>query len=81
MRIDNLTSVYKSEVKVKEAIKIIRQDGWFMVRSKGSHRQFKHNSKKGLVTLAGHLNDDLAEGTLHSILKQAGLKNGRKKSV
>jgi predicted RNA binding protein YcfA (HicA-like mRNA interferase family) len=81
MRIDNLTSVYKSEVKVKEVIKIIRQDGWFMVRSKGSHRQFKHHSKKGIVTLAGHLNDDLAKGTLNSILKQAGLKNERKKNV
>ena len=81
MRIDNLTSVYKSEVKAKEVIKIIRQDGWFMVRSKGSHRQFKHNNKKGLVTLAGHLNDDLAKGTLHIILKQTGLKHGRKKSV
>ncbi len=81
MRIDNLTSVYKNEVKVKEVIKIIRQDGWFMVRSKGSHRQFKHHNKKGIVTLAGHLNDDLAKGTFHSILKQAGLHHGRKKSV
>ena len=80
MRIDNLVSVNKSEVKVREVIKIIRQDGWFMVRSKGSHRQYKHNNKKGVVTIAGHMNDNLAKGTLHSILKQAGLKNGRKKS-
>ena len=68
-------------MKVKEIIKIIEHDGWFMVRSKGSHRQFKHNNKKGIVTIAGNMNDDLAKGTLNSILKQAGLKHGRKKSV
>ena len=68
-------------MKVKEITKIIEQDGWFMVRRKGSHRQFKHDNKKGLVTIAGHLSDELAKGTLNSILKQAGLKNGRQKSV
>lgn len=68
-------------MKVEEIIKIIEQDGWFMVRRKGSHRQFKHDNKKGLVTIAGHLSDELAKGTLNSILKQAGLKNGRQKSV
>lgn len=67
-------------MKAREIIKIIEQDGWFMVRSKGSHRQYKHETKMGLVTIAGHLNDDLAKGTLSSIIKQAGLKNGRKKS-
>ena len=40
----------------------------------GSHRQFKHPNKSGLVTVPGHLSDDLAPGTLNSILKQAGLK-------
>jgi predicted RNA binding protein YcfA (HicA-like mRNA interferase family) len=68
-------------MKVKEAIETIEKDGWFMVRSKGSHRQYRHHSKKGLVTIAGHLNDDLAKGTLNSIFKQAGLKDGREKSV
>jgi predicted RNA binding protein YcfA (HicA-like mRNA interferase family) len=68
-------------MKVKEIIKIIEQDGWSMVRIKGSHRQFKHDKKKGLVTIAGHLNDDLAKGTINSIIKQASLKYGRKKSV
>ena len=68
-------------MKVKEIIKIIEQDGWFMIRSKGSHRQFKHNNKEGIVTIAGNLSDDLAKGTLNSILKQAGLKYGRQKSV
>jgi predicted RNA binding protein YcfA (HicA-like mRNA interferase family) len=52
-----------------------------MVRRKGSHRQYKHGTKKGFVTIAGHINDDLAKGTLNSILKQAGLKNGGQKSV
>ena len=69
------------DMKVKEAIKIIEQDGWFMVRMKGSHRQFKHISKQGLVTIAGKLNHDLAKGTFKSLLFQAGIKHGRKKSV
>jgi predicted RNA binding protein YcfA (HicA-like mRNA interferase family) len=68
-------------MKVKGIIKIIEQDGWFMVRSKGSHRQFKHNNKEGIVTIAGNLNDDLAKGTLNSILKQARLRHGRQKHV
>ena len=45
-----------------------------MVAQKGSHRQFKHPVKSGRVTIAGHKNDDLAAGTLNSILEQAGLK-------
>jgi len=68
-------------VKVKEAIEIIEKDGWFMVRIKGSHRQYRYQYKKGLVTIAGHLNDDLAKGTFNSIFKQAGLGHGRKESV
>lgn len=62
-------------MKVKDAIKLIKQDGWFLVRSHGSHRQYKHASKSGLVTIAGNPNDELAPGTLNSILKQAGLKS------
>ena len=69
------------DMKVKEVIKMIEQEDWFMVRMKGSHRQFKHTSKKGVVTIAGNLNHDLAKGTLQSILNQAGLKHGREKSV
>ena len=61
-------------MKVKEAIKLIENDGWFLVRTKGSHRQFKHNVKEGLVTIAGKPSSDLAIGTANSILKQAGLK-------
>ena len=60
--------------KVREAVRLIEDDGWFQVKVKGSHRQFKHPSKPGRVTIAGHPNHDLAPGTFNSILKQAGLK-------
>ena len=61
-------------MKVRDAIKLIEEDGWFLSRTKGSHRQFKHNVKPGLVTIAGQPGHELAPGTLNSILKQAGLK-------
>jgi predicted RNA binding protein YcfA (HicA-like mRNA interferase family) len=61
-------------VKVREVIKLIEADGWYLVRMKGSHRQYKHPTKPGRVTIAGNLNDDIAPGTLNSILKQAQLK-------
>jgi predicted RNA binding protein YcfA (HicA-like mRNA interferase family) len=61
-------------VKVKDVIRKIEKDGWFIVRTKGSHRQFKHKTKKGLVTIAGKQGAELAHGTLNSVLKQAGLK-------
>jgi predicted RNA binding protein YcfA (HicA-like mRNA interferase family) len=61
-------------MKVREILKLIGQDGWFLDRTRGSHRQYKHPSKPGLVTVAGKPNDDLAPGTKNSILKQAGLK-------
>jgi predicted RNA binding protein YcfA (HicA-like mRNA interferase family) len=60
--------------KVRDAIELIEADGWREVTSKGSHRQFKHATKTGRVTIAGHPSDDLAPGTYNSILKQAGLK-------
>jgi predicted RNA binding protein YcfA (HicA-like mRNA interferase family) len=62
-------------MKVKEIIKIIEYDGWYLKRMKGSHRQYKHEIKTGLVTVAGHPNDDLAIKTLNSIFKQAGIDN------
>jgi len=55
-------------------IRRIEEDGWYLVRMKGSHRQFRHPFRSGAVTVSGHRNDDLAAGTLRSILKQAGLK-------
>ncbi|MCM2357974.1 MAG: type II toxin-antitoxin system HicA family toxin [Geobacteraceae bacterium] len=53
---------------------MIEQDGWFLLVTRGSHRQYKHPVKPGRVTVAGHPNDDLAPWTLNSILKQAQLK-------
>lgn len=61
--------------KVREAIRLIQADGWFLVATRGSHRQYKHPEKPGRVTIAGKPSDDLAPGTYNSILKQAGLKD------
>ena len=61
-------------MKVRDIIKLIEADGWYIVVTKGSHRQYKHPRKEGRVTIAGHLSDDLAPGTLNSVLKQARLK-------
>lgn len=61
-------------MKVREVIKLLEADGWYLVDTKGSHRQYKHPTKLGRVTIAGHSGDDLAPGTLNSILKQAQLK-------
>jgi predicted RNA binding protein YcfA (HicA-like mRNA interferase family) len=59
-------------MKFKEIIDLVEDDGWYLARQKGSHRQYKHPDKKGLVTIAVHkLSDDIAIGTLKSILKQA----------
>jgi predicted RNA binding protein YcfA (HicA-like mRNA interferase family) len=61
-------------VKVRDVVRMLEKDGWFVVRTKGSHRQFKHKTKKGLVTIAGKPIAELAPGTLNSVLKQADLK-------
>jgi predicted RNA binding protein YcfA (HicA-like mRNA interferase family) len=61
-------------MKVREVIQLLEKDDWYLARTKGSHRQYKHSTKIGLVTVPGKLSDDLAPGTLNSILKQAGLK-------
>jgi predicted RNA binding protein YcfA (HicA-like mRNA interferase family) len=59
-------------MKARDAIKIIEKDGWYLARQKGSHKQYKHPSKKGLVTIAAHKqSDEVAPGTLNSIFKQA----------
>jgi len=61
-------------MKVGEALRMLNNDGWYLVATRGSHRQFKHLIKPGRVTVPGKPSDDLALGTLNSILKQAGLK-------
>jgi len=58
---------------VRDAIRLITQHGWVQVRQRGSHRQFGHRSRSGVVTVPGHPNDDLAPGTCRAILNQAGL--------
>ena len=64
-------------MKVRDAIRMIEDDGWYLVATRGSHRQFKHATKPGRVTIAGKPSDDLAPGTRNSIVKQAGLKEQR----
>lgn len=61
-------------MKVREVIRLIEEDGWYLVRTRGSHRQYKHEEKPGLVTIAGKPSHDLPLGTLNSVFKQAGLK-------
>jgi predicted RNA binding protein YcfA (HicA-like mRNA interferase family) len=61
-------------MKVSEILRILHDDDWYLVATRGSHRQFKHPAKPGRVTVAGKPGHDLAPGTLSSILKQAGLK-------
>jgi predicted RNA binding protein YcfA (HicA-like mRNA interferase family) len=65
-------------MKVREIIKLIEEDGWYLVTTRGSHRQYKHPEKTDRVTIAGHPRDDLALGTLNSILKQAQLEKPKK---
>lgn len=62
-------------MKVREILDLLNKDGWVLVATRGSHRQYKHAVKKGRVTVAGKPSDDLAPGTLNSILKQADLKD------
>jgi predicted RNA binding protein YcfA (HicA-like mRNA interferase family) len=61
-------------MKVSDILRMLADDGWYLVATRGSHRQFKHPVKPGRVTVAGKPSDDLAAGTLNSILKQSGLK-------
>ncbi|MGK2960657.1 MAG: type II toxin-antitoxin system HicA family toxin [Gemmatimonadaceae bacterium] len=60
-------------MKFRDLVRMLREDGWYLSRTRGSHRQYRHPVKAGLVTVAGSGNDDIAPRTLKSILKQAGL--------
>jgi predicted RNA binding protein YcfA (HicA-like mRNA interferase family) len=62
-------------MKVRDAIRLLEGEGWFLVETRGSHRQYKHPVQPGRVTVAGKPSDDLAPGTLNSSLKQSGLKD------
>ena len=61
-------------MKVGQIVRLLNADGWVLIATRGSHRQFKHPTKPGRVTVAGKASDELAQGTQNSILKQAGLK-------
>jgi predicted RNA binding protein YcfA (HicA-like mRNA interferase family) len=64
-------------VKVREVIRELERDGWRLERQVGSHRQYRHPTKTGTVTVPGSVGDDLAVGTLGSIRRQAGLRRDR----
>lgn len=70
-----IRNIGESILKVREIIKMIENDGWFLVATKGSHRQYKHPEKSGRITIAGHPSEDLAPGTMNSIVKQAHIKD------
>jgi predicted RNA binding protein YcfA (HicA-like mRNA interferase family) len=61
-------------MKVREVIALIERDGWYLVQIRGDHRQYKHLTKPGRVTVSGHPRDDVHPKTLNSILTQAGLR-------
>ena len=61
-------------MKVRDVLKALTEDGWKQKNTEGSHRQFIHPLKPGKVTVNGHPSDEVALGTLRSIMKQAGLK-------
>jgi predicted RNA binding protein YcfA (HicA-like mRNA interferase family) len=60
-------------MKVREAIRMIERQGWYLVRQRGSHRQFRHPFRPGCVTIAGNPGAELSFGALRSIMKQAGI--------
>jgi len=62
-------------MKVRSLIRLLLDDGWALIRTRGSHRQFRHSTKPGTVTVAGKPNLDVPPGTLNSVFKQAGLKH------
>ncbi|MGB7414089.1 MAG: type II toxin-antitoxin system HicA family toxin [Thermosynechococcaceae cyanobacterium] len=61
-------------MKVKDVIKRLEQEGWYLARTRGSHRQFRHPEKPGTVTVSGKPSVDMPPGTLNSVKKQAGWK-------
>jgi predicted RNA binding protein YcfA (HicA-like mRNA interferase family) len=65
-------------MKFRDLLKLLRADGWNLVRIRGSHQQFRHPTKSGLVTVAGRGNDDILPRTLKSILKQAQLEDDQR---
>ena len=67
-------------MKVREMLRQLHKDGWYVVRRRGSHRVMRHSTKRGIVVVAGNPNADFKAGTLNQVLKQAGLKENYKES-
>jgi predicted RNA binding protein YcfA (HicA-like mRNA interferase family) len=65
-------------VKVRDVVRILEADGWRLDRQRGSHRQYRHPSKPGTVTIAGKAGDELKAGTLGSIFRQAGIERDQR---
>jgi predicted RNA binding protein YcfA (HicA-like mRNA interferase family) len=61
-------------MKVRELIRVLEADGWYLARTRGSHRQFKHPEKSGTVTVSGKLSVDVPIGTLKNIWRQSELE-------
>jgi predicted RNA binding protein YcfA (HicA-like mRNA interferase family) len=68
---------YVAIVKVRDVIRRLEADGWRLVATAGGHRQFKHPTKPGRVTVSGHPGDHMPKGTLASVRRQAGVKELR----
>jgi predicted RNA binding protein YcfA (HicA-like mRNA interferase family) len=64
-------------MKVREVIKLVEADGWYQVKMEGSHRQYKHPTKRGRVTIAGHPSKDIPPETLASIFKQVQIPRSK----
>ncbi|HEY7326403.1 MAG TPA: type II toxin-antitoxin system HicA family toxin [Gemmataceae bacterium] len=75
MLLPALNALYAVGMKVRDVLKLLKANGWHQVSARGGHRQFKHPTKRGRVTLSGKLSHDIPPGTLNSIFKQAGLQS------
>ena len=68
-------------MKVSDVLRLLQEDGWFLVATRGSHRQFKHSVKSGRVIIPGKPSDDLAPGTHSTILKQGYFETSQSEEV
>ena len=64
-------------MKVRDVIKLIEEDGWYLIKMEGDHRQYKHPAKRGRVTIAGHPSKEIPPGTVLTIFKQAQIRRRR----
>jgi predicted RNA binding protein YcfA (HicA-like mRNA interferase family) len=74
LKCQTITPIDLKSYKVSEVIRMLKDDNWYLVARKGSHRQFKHTTKHGKVTINGKPSDTLSQFLLNNIFKQAGWK-------